>query len=289
MISPVGEREIDDLLREVDGMDAQAILAWASDRFGTSVTIASSLGAEDQVLAHMVSRMERPIAIFTLDTGRMFNESYDLLERTRRELGVPIVPFFPDAAQVEEMVREEGVNLFYRSIELRKRCCGVRKVEPLRRALAGKLAWITGLRRSQSVTRAALAPVEWDAQNGLLKISPLASWSEDEVWGYIRAHRVPYNALHDRGFPSIGCAPCTRAVEPGADPRSGRWWWEQPEHRECGLHGRNGGDATDGASDTGVRDTGGAAPAAARLAAEGGHGTASAPRIQVRTLRLDGD
>lgn len=234
---------------ETKSLDAASLLRWAAETFaapaetdgggadsGPRVTLASSLGVEDQVLTHMIASARLPLPVFTLDTGRMFAESYDLIERTRDELGVTIRPYFPDAGAVEQMVADEGPNLFYRSVELRKRCCHVRKVEPLRRALKGKLAWVTGLRRAQSVTRAELERIEWDEQNGLYKINPLADWSEADVWAYIRSHEVPYNALHDRGFPSIGCAPCTRAVAPGDDPRSGRWWWERPEHRECGLH-----------------------------------------------------
>lgn len=245
---------------ETRDLDAPGLLLWAATTFGASgdggplvgderppvaeplVTLASSLGAEDQVLTHMIASARLQVPVFTLDTGRMFAESYDLMERTRQELGVSIRPYFPEAEAVEQMVADEGPNLFYRSVELRKRCCHVRKVEPLRRALAGRRAWITGLRRAQSVTRAELRTVEWDDQNSLYKINPLADWSEEDVWTYIRAHDVPYNALHDRGFPSIGCAPCTRAVAPGDDPRSGRWWWELPEHRECGLHGADEGD-----------------------------------------------
>lgn len=239
---------LNELRAQTRDMSALELLSWASSTFGDRVTLASSLGAEDQVLVHMISASALPLPIFTLDTGRMFNESYELMERTRTELGVDIRPYVPEAAAVEAMVAEHGANLFYRSVELRKRCCHVRKVEPLRRALAGKDAWVTGLRRSQSVTRATLETVEWDEQNGLYKINPLAHWSESEVWEYIRTHGVPYNALHDRGFPSIGCAPCTRAVERGADPRSGRWWWEQPEHRECGLHPKDGTPAPDAAA-----------------------------------------
>ncbi|MFW5788393.1 MAG: phosphoadenylyl-sulfate reductase [Spirochaetota bacterium] len=238
--------ELNDYRSETGDLDAPALLRWAATAFAGEtpadeplVTLASSLGAEDQVLAHMIASARLEVPVFTLDTGRMFAESYDLMERTRAELGVTIRPYFPDADAVERMVAEDGPNLFYRSVDLRKRCCHVRKVEPLRRALAGKRAWITGLRRAQSVTRAQLEVVEWDEQNELYKISPLADWSEEDLWAYIRDHHVPYNALHDRGFPSIGCAPCTRAVAPGDDPRSGRWWWERPEHRECGLHVRD--------------------------------------------------
>lgn len=261
-----GSPELDGYLAAVEGLGAPEILAWAARTFAGGVTLASSLGAEDQVLVAMIAAARLPIPVFTLDTGRMFNESYDLMERTERELGVRIEPYFPDSNAVERMVREEGINLFYRSVELRKRCCGVRKVEPLSRALAGKRAWITGLRRAQSVTRRDARAVEWDAANGLYKINPLVAWSDDEVWSYIREHGVPYNALHDRGFPSIGCAPCTRAVAPGEDPRSGRWWWEQPEHRECGLH-------------TGDRTSGGSSSAE--------DAAAPPPHVMVERLRLD--
>ena len=227
---------LSEMIHETAGMDAAQVLSWAARTFGADVTIASSLGAEDQVIVHMIARSRLEIPVFTLDTGRMFNESYDLIARTATELGVTVKPYLPDASQVEALVASHGINLFYESLELRKRCCHVRKVEPLRRALAGKAAWITGLRRSQSVTRATVGIVEWDDQNRLYKINPLADWTDDDVWGYIRANGVPYHRLHDQGFPSIGCAPCTRAVAPGEDARAGRWWWERPEHRECGLH-----------------------------------------------------
>lgn len=217
-------------------MDAGSLLSWARRTFGEGLVFASSLGAEDQVITHMLVSRGLDVRIFTLDTGRMFDESYDLLQRTRAELGADVVPYLPDAEEAQQMVVEHGPNLFYDSIEKRKLCCRVRKINPLRRALSGKLAWITGMRQEQSVTRAELEAVMWDEANGLYKINPLASWSEADVWSYIREHDVPYNRLHDRGFPSIGCAPCTRAVPEGADPRSGRWWWERPEHRECGLH-----------------------------------------------------
>lgn len=229
-------KQLGEYREQTAGMQAAQLLEWAGRTFADEVTIASSLGVEDQVLVHLVSNLGLPLEVFTLDTGRLFNESYDLIARNALELGVRVRPYFPDAARVEAMVGEHGVNLFYESVELRKRCCHVRKVEPLHRALAGKRAWITGLRRTQSVTRSSLDTVEWDEQNGLYKLNPLADWSDDEVWDYLRSHEVPYNRLHDRGFPSIGCAPCTRAVAPGADPRSGRWWWEQPQQRECGLH-----------------------------------------------------
>jgi phosphoadenosine phosphosulfate reductase len=186
----------------------------------------------------MLVGIDRRARIFTLDTGRLFPETYSLLDKTNGHYGIKIGVFFPEYRAVEQMVSSEGVNLFYESIEKRKHCCRVRKLEPLSRAFTDLDAWICGLRREQSVTRTGAETVEWDEANGIIKINPLIDWTEGEVWDYIRKKRVPCNPLHDHGYPSIGCQPCTRAVEPGADPRSGRWWWESPEHRECGLHRR---------------------------------------------------
>jgi phosphoadenosine phosphosulfate reductase len=200
--------------------------------------LASSFGAEDMVLTDLIARNALPIGVFTLDTGRLPGETYALIDRVRDFYGLPIDVYSPDAAVLQEYVGANGINAFYRSIELRQRCCAIRKTEPLARALRGKGAWITGQRRSQSPTRSDTAIAEVDAAHGLHKFNPLAEWSNDEVWSYIREQGVPYNALHDRGYPSIGCAPCTRAIEPGEDIRAGRWWWEHPEHRECGLHRR---------------------------------------------------
>ncbi len=227
----------------VDAMDARLanapaedVLVWAAQVFHPRIGFASSFGAEDMVLIDMLSRLHPRPRIFTLDTGRLPQETYDLIEVARARYG-KIEAYAPDAARVEEIVTGHGPNLFYRNIELRKLCCHVRKIEPLHRALDTLDAWITGLRREQSPTRTAIRRVELDVANGnRVKINPLADWTEQEVWAYIRAHDVPYNALHDRGYPSIGCAPCTRAVQPGEDPRAGRWWWEQPDQKECGLH-----------------------------------------------------
>ena len=232
---------------EVAGKSPDEILAWAADRFQGKIRFATSLGLEDQVLTDMIARAGLPISLFTLDTGRLFQETYDLIEQTRARYGIAIEICFPDAAEVRAMVHEHGINLFRRSVEFRKLCCGVRKIHPMHQALAGQAAWVVGLRREQSVTRVELRAVDWDAGNGLVKVSPLIDWTEKQVRAYIEAHDVPYNPLHDRGYPSIGCACCTRAVAPGEDVRAGRWWWEQPEHKECGLHGRPGftrGDAT---------------------------------------------
>ncbi len=217
---------------------AEETLEFFTREFGSKISFSSSLGAEDQVITHMLAEISPQTTIFTLDTGRIFPETYDLMEKTREKYGKHIEVFFPDYEQVEEMVKEKGINLFYRSVENRKLCCHIRKVEPLKRAFKDLDAWICGLRRDQSITRFNNKRVEWDDQNGLMKINPLIDWSEDEVWDYIRKYDIPYNELHDKGFPSIGCQPCTRAVLPGEDVRAGRWWWEQPEKRECGLHNR---------------------------------------------------
>ncbi len=220
------------------GATPQDVLRWAAATFPGTVALASSLGAEDQVLTAMIAAEKLPIRVFTLDTGRLFPETYELVAETGRKLGVPVQVYFPDAAEVEEMVRLHGIDLFRDSVAARKSCCDVRKVRPLRRAQAGLEAWVCGLRSGQGATREHVAVVEWDEAAGLVKLSPLATWSEAQVWEFVSAHDVPVNPLHEQGMPSIGCAPCTRAVEPGQDPRSGRWWWEDAEQRECGLHAR---------------------------------------------------
>ena len=215
---------------------AQDLLAWALERFHPKLAISAAGGVDGMALIDMAWRIDPRIRVFTLDTGRLPQETYNVMDATRARYGATIEVFFPQAEAVQSMVAEHGVNLFYHSIENRKLCCGVRKMEPLRRALSGLDAWITGLRREQSVTRTAVHKIEWDESNHLIKVNPLADWTHDDVWKYIREHNVPYNALHDRGYPSIGCAPCTRAVQPGEHERAGRWWWEHPETKECGLH-----------------------------------------------------
>jgi phosphoadenosine phosphosulfate reductase len=198
---------------------------------------ANSLGAEDMVLTDLIATLNLPITIFSLDTGRLPAETYTLMqESAERYPSHPIKVYFPDAAAVEAYVGQNGINGFYQSIEQRKACCHIRKIEPLKRALTGQKAWITGIRRQQSLTRQDLADREFDQDNGLMKFNPLIEWTEKEVWDYIRERKVPYNALHDRHYPSIGCAPCTRAIAMGEDVRAGRWWWENPETKECGLH-----------------------------------------------------
>ncbi|HXE40200.1 MAG TPA: phosphoadenylyl-sulfate reductase [Azonexus sp.] len=199
-------------------------------------TFANSLGAEDMVLTDMIVKSGLPIEIFSLDTGRLPLETYDLMAAVQQHYGLKLKIYFPQSEAVENYVRSNGINAFYESIELRKGCCYMRKVEPLQRALAGKKAWITGLRAQQAATRVGLPTREYDDGNKLEKFNPLADWSEKEVWTYIKQNAVPYNALHDKFYPSIGCAPCTRAISLGEDVRSGRWWWENPESKECGLH-----------------------------------------------------
>jgi phosphoadenosine phosphosulfate reductase len=213
----------------------QATLARIAGDFSPAV-FASSLAAEDMVLTDMILRGKLPIRIFTLETGRLHAETIDMLDRIRQTYGYDVTPYRPEPAAVESYVRQNGLNAFYDSVEMRKECCRIRKVEPLNRALAGNNAWITGQRRAQSATRTALDVQEQDDAHGMTKFNPLADWSEQDVWQYIRANNVPYNPLHDKGYPSIGCEPCTRAVQPGEDIRAGRWWWENPESKECGLH-----------------------------------------------------
>ncbi len=213
----------------------QATLATIADRFSPAV-FASSLAAEDMVLTDMILRARLPIGIFTLETGRLHRETLAMLDRIRDTYDYEVTLYKPEAAAVDAYVDQYGLNAFYDSVEMRKECCRIRKVEPLKRALAGNKAWVTGQRRAQSTTRSELAVQEDDAAHGMTKFNPLADWSEDDVWAYIRVNRVPYNPLHDKGYPSIGCEPCTRAIQPGEDIRAGRWWWENPESKECGLH-----------------------------------------------------
>ena len=227
--------------QELAGKSPEEVLRWVLKRFGAEkAALASSLGAEDQVLTEMLLKIEPKAVIFTLDTGRLPRETLDCLKETEERYDFKYRVYHPDPAAVGTMVAEKGPDLFYENVENRKLCCHVRKVEPLKRALKGLKAWICGLRREQSVTRAGLETVEWDEANGLYKVNPLKDWTEQQVWDYLREHRVPYNPLHDQGYPSIGCAPCTRAVKPGEDIRAGRWWWESPEKKECGLHFKDG-------------------------------------------------
>lgn len=230
---------------------ARALLARIAADYAPAV-LANSLGAEDMVLTDLIARDGLEIDIFSLDTGRLPPETYDLMARLELRYNRHLRYYTPQHEALETYTRTHGINGFYDSVELRRACCEVRKVEPLRRALAGRKAWITGLRSAQSPTRSALPEQEYDTTHGLEKFNPLADWSEREVWAYIRLHDVPYNALHDRFYPSIGCAPCTRAITPGEDVRSGRWWWENADTKECGLHVHSTLDGTSSQANVGL-------------------------------------
>jgi phosphoadenosine phosphosulfate reductase len=223
---------------------AEELLQWAFDTFQPRIALVSSFQAESSVLIDMTHRLRgSDFCVVTLDTGRLNQETYDCMDAIRQRYGVTVEVYFPDTLKVQEMARGHGLNPFYGSVELRKLCCAIRKVEPLDRALEGLKAWVTGLRREQAVTRAETRKVELDKDHGgISKINPLIDWSHGQVWEYIRKNDVPYNRLHDRGYPSIGCAPCTRPVKPGEHIRAGRWWWERPETKECGLHMRGHGE-----------------------------------------------
>ncbi len=221
--------------QEIENASTADALKLVTAQFPEETVFSTSLGQEDQVLTEMIASGKLPVRIFTLDTGRLFYEHYDLLEKTNARYKINIDVYFPEAPDVEAYVKANGVNGFYESVENRKACCFIRKVKPLNRALTGAKVWITGLRSEQSDNRKDMKMIEWDADRGLYKFNPLIHWSYDEMMDYIRQKNVPYNPLHDKGFISIGCAPCTRAIEPGEDPRAGRWWWEV-SHKECGLH-----------------------------------------------------
>ncbi len=231
------EAEAAELNRKFEKAAPQDVLAWALSTFGTQVALAWS-GAEDVAVLDMMHRIDpKATRVFTLDTGRLNPETYDLIDEVRAKYKVEIEIMFPDSAAVEKMVREKGVNLFYHSVDNRKLCCGLRKVEPLNRVLKTLDGWITGLRRTQAVTRGTLNKIELDLGHaGIVKLNPLADWTTQQVFDYMKSNGVPKNRLHDMGYPSIGCAPCTRAIKPGEDERAGRWWWETPETKECGLH-----------------------------------------------------
>ena len=227
---------IRDLNERFRDASAEEVVGYFLEAYKGRIALSSSLSIEDQTLTDIIASKDKNARIFTLDTGRLFPETYQLIDRTNLSYGIQIEVFFPDYHEVQRMVREEGINLFYNSIESRHRCCKIRKLEPLARAFQGLDVWICGLRREQSITRHDMQVVEWDEIHQLIKVNPLISWTEQQVWDYIRQHHVPYNKLHNQDYPSIGCEPCTRAIEPGEDVRAGRWWWESPDHRECGLH-----------------------------------------------------
>ncbi len=232
------DRRVKELNERLHGRSAQEILTYFIEEYEGKVALGSSLGAEDQVLTDMIAGIDKSTKIFTLDTGRVFPETYQTLHDTNKKYGINVEVYFPNSEKVERMVNEKGINLFYKSIENRKMCCDVRKIEPLRRAMTDVDVWVTGIRKEQSITRILTEVVEFDPINEIIKINPLLEWTEDELWQYINNNDVPFNKLHDKGFPSIGCQPCTRAIKEGEDVRAGRWWWETPEQKECGLHSR---------------------------------------------------
>lgn len=234
----IHHEEIKKYLEAAKGMTPDQIIKFAYKEFGEKIVFASSLGEEDQVITDMIAKTAPEMEIFTLDTGRLFQKTYDLLAKTQKRYPMTFKVYYPDTEAVEDMVRNHGINLFYESVENRKLCCGIRKVEPLKRALKGFYAWICGLRRAQSVTRSDIETFEWDGENQKIKINPLAYWTLKDVHEYIAKNKVDVNSLHAKGFVSIGCSCCTMAIKPGEDIRAGRWWWENPEHKECGLHNR---------------------------------------------------
>lgn len=234
------KKTIELLNRELENEPIEKILSFFNQNYKEKIALATSFGAEDQVLTDFLLRQNPKAKIFTLDTGRLSEETYTVMDQTNKKYGIKIDVYFPNSWDIENLYKTQGSNGFKESIENRKMCCHVRKIAPLQRALKGLDVWITGLRRAQSPTRETMQLVEWDNANGLIKLNLLIEWSEEDVWNCIKENKLPYNALHDLGYPSIGCAPCTRAVKEGEDIRAGRWWWENPEHKECGLH-RNGG------------------------------------------------
>jgi phosphoadenosine phosphosulfate reductase len=223
--------------KALNSKKAEEILDWSSNEYPGRIALASSFGLEDMVLIDMISKLTQPISIFSLDTGRLHEETYTLMDRVRSRYDLEIITYFPESSSVEKLLREKGFLSFRESLENRKECCRIRKVDPLNRALKELSAWVTGLRKDQNVTRNDIQAVEEDKDHPpLVKINPLKDWTSGDIEEYILKNNVPTNPLHKQNYPSIGCAPCTRSVEPGEDPRSGRWWWENPEHKECGLH-----------------------------------------------------
>ena len=231
------ELEAGQLAVELDDATPQEVIAYALERWGSQVAICTSFQAEGMAILDMAWRIDPKVRLFTVDTGRLHQETYDVMETVRQRYGIEVEVYSPDAKQVENMVRRFGPNLFQRSVQARLVCCNVRKVEPIRGVLEGLDAWITGLRRETWASRADIRKIELDHDHGgIAKLSPLADWTHEEVWDYLRANEVPYHKLYDQGYTSIGCAPCTRRTGPGEDPRAGRWWWESNAPKECGMH-----------------------------------------------------
>ena len=237
MLKPT-ELQIKKIAEEMEDKSATEVLKWAINAYAPKIALASSFGAEDVILIDMMVKINKEKAkIFTLDTGRLNQETYDVMDAIRKKYDIQIEVYFPEQRETEEMVKIKGMNLMYESVENRKLCCEIRKVHPLNRALSKLDGWITGLRREQAITRANINKLEIDSSHGsIAKINPLADWTNEMIWDYIHKNNVPYNKLHDIGYPSIGCEPCTRAIHSGEDPRAGRWWWENATQKECGLH-----------------------------------------------------
>lgn len=238
MIFNEKKRLMEENIEKLNLMTSEEAMRYLMDKYGNRIALSSSLSLEDQVITHMMLSIRKNARIFTLDTGRLFPETYSLIDKTNMKYGIKMEIYFPDHEKVEAMTRKHGVNLFYESIEKRKECCNVRKIEPLNRALSTLDVWVCGLRREQSITRGDMKMVEKDPYSNVIKFNPLIDWSLKDVTDYIKANNIPYNPLHDKGYPSIGCQPCTRPVAEGEDIRSGRWWWEDPDKKECGLHKR---------------------------------------------------
>lgn len=224
------------LKEEIKGLDALEILTLLDATFAKQAVFSTSFGIEDQVITHMLAQIKASTVIFTLDTGRLFPETYYVWSRTIESYKLNIKAYFPNTEAVEQLISSKGPASFYESVENRKECCYIRKIEPLKRAIKGYQVWITGIRAEQSENRDHMEAVEWDEGNQLIKVHPLFNWTLAEVEEYLKAHFVPYNPLHDKGYPSIGCQPCTRAIAAGEDFRAGRWWWEDKSKKECGLH-----------------------------------------------------
>nr|WP_068890259.1 phosphoadenylyl-sulfate reductase [Pedobacter panaciterrae] len=230
------KEKLEEIAEKINGLDPVDALKFFASEYPGKIVFSTSFGWEDQVITHMIFANDIPIEVFTLETGRLFPETYYVWNRTLEIYKKPILAYFPQAEAVQEMVNKKGPSSFYESVENRKECCGIRKLEPLKRALNGNQLWVTGIRSEQSVNRHDMTNLEWDEQNQLIKFHPIFFWSLDEVKEYIKKNNIVYNTLHDKGFPSIGCAPCTRAVREGEDFRAGRWWWEDQSKKECGLH-----------------------------------------------------
>ncbi len=230
------KENIKQLNKQLSKSNVHEVLEYFLLNYKGKIAQASSLSVEDQVVTDLILQKDKSVKIFTLDTGRLPEETYQVMDATNKKYQIKMDVYYPDYKNIQQLYKNQGINGFKESIENRKTCCYVRKIEPLMRALNGLDVWITGLRKSQSQTREEMQLIEWDTGNNLIKVNPLIQWSENETWDYIKEHKVPYNKLHDKGYPSVGCEPCTRAIKYGEDIRAGRWWWENPEHKECGLH-----------------------------------------------------